>query len=158
MSTISIFIQKYYPNEANIIWRQLLQYKTRTGVFSLDLVWNAVDEVDLIAWWEGDFKESASELCKVASRILNIPSSSAAAERNCNYKLTCPKLESKDLMDAELRFNSRPSDEINKFELLDPDSDEYKELVESNSENETVELSESEIESATESDIDDESK
>ncbi|CAG8714010.1 24876_t:CDS:2 [Gigaspora rosea] len=135
MSTISTFIQKYYPNEADIIWRQLLQYKTRTGVFSLDLAWNAVDEVDPIACWEGNFKESASELCKVAFRILNIPSSSAAAEQNC-----------------------RPSDEINKFELLDPDSDEYEELVESNSKNETVELSESEIESATESDIDDESE
>ncbi|CAG8789005.1 26163_t:CDS:2, partial [Gigaspora rosea] len=151
----------------------------------LDLAWNAVDEVDPIAWWEGNFKESASELCKVASRILNIPSSSAAAKRNwsnfsyiydkkrsrltlprilklvyiySNYKLTRPKSESKDLMEAVLRFNSRPSDEINKFELLDPDSDEYEELVESNSENETVELSESEIESATESDIDDESE
>ncbi|CAG8749868.1 10712_t:CDS:1 [Gigaspora rosea] len=185
MSTILTFIQKYYPNEADIIWRQLLQYKTQTGVFSLDFAWNAVDEVDPIAWWEGNFKESASEQCKVASRILNIPSSSAAAERNwsnfsyihdkkrsrltlprvlklvyiySNYKLTRPKSESKDLIEAVLCFNSRPSDEINKFELLDPDSDEYEELVESNSENETVELSESEIESATESDIDDESE
>ncbi|CAG8772660.1 46533_t:CDS:2, partial [Gigaspora margarita] len=123
--TISMFIQKYYLNKADIIWRQLLQYKTRT-------VWNAVDEVDLIAWWKGNFKESASELCKVASRILNIPSLSAAA--------------------------NKPSNKINKFELLDPDSDEYEKLVESNSEIETVELSESEIESATESDMDNESE
>ncbi|CAG8849464.1 7928_t:CDS:2, partial [Gigaspora margarita] len=127
MSTISTFIQKYYPNKADIIWQQLLQYKTRT--------------------------ELASELCKVTFRILNILSSSAVAD---NYKLTRPKLESKNLIEAVLHFNSRPNNEINKFKLLDPDSDEYEKLVESNSEIETVDLSELEIESATESDMDDE--
>ncbi|CAG8856266.1 4078_t:CDS:2, partial [Gigaspora margarita] len=83
ISTYNVaFIQKYYPDKADIIWRQLLQYKTRTGVFNLKLAWSTIYEVDLIAWWEGNFKESSSELCKVATQVLNIPSSLAAAERN----------------------------------------------------------------------------
>ncbi|CAG8823940.1 37800_t:CDS:2, partial [Gigaspora margarita] len=47
----------------------------------------------------------------------------------------------------------RPSDKINKFKLLDPNSDKYKKLVKSNSKNKTVELSKSEIEFATEKPI-----
>ncbi|CAG8845855.1 24679_t:CDS:1, partial [Gigaspora margarita] len=66
--------------------------------------------------------------------------------------------ESKDQIEVVLCFNSRPIDKINKFELLDPDSNKYEKLVESNSKNETVKLFESKIKSATESDIDNESE
>ncbi|CAG8786666.1 23969_t:CDS:1, partial [Gigaspora rosea] len=41
---------------------------------------NTIDNVNLIAWWQGNFGESASKLCKVASRILTIPLLSAASE------------------------------------------------------------------------------
>ena len=82
MSIISNFIQRYYPNNANIIWQQLTEYKTKTGTFDLKLAWETVDKVDPIAWWKGNFETSAPELCKVAVRILSIPSSSAASERN----------------------------------------------------------------------------
>ncbi|CAG8691933.1 13564_t:CDS:2, partial [Gigaspora margarita] len=46
ISTNSKFIQQYYPDEANIIWQQLLQYKTKTGIFDFNLAWNAIDELD----------------------------------------------------------------------------------------------------------------
>ncbi|CAG8579805.1 8623_t:CDS:1, partial [Gigaspora margarita] len=169
----------YYPNEADTIWQQLLQYKTRTGIFNLSLAWKAVNEVDLVAWWEGNFKESSPELCKVASRILTIPSFSAAAERNwsnfsyihdkkrsqltlprvlklvyiySNYKLTCLKLESSNITKAVKHFNNRPSSENNQFELLDPSSDDEESSgneLIEDDENEIVELSESEIELTT---------
>jgi hAT family C-terminal dimerisation region len=66
----------------NIIWQQLIKYKTKTGTFDLQLAWKTVDKIDSIAWWKGNFEASAPELCKVAVRILSIPSSSAASERN----------------------------------------------------------------------------
>ncbi|CAG8841410.1 23221_t:CDS:1, partial [Gigaspora margarita] len=52
----------------------------------------------------------------------------------------------------------RPSNRINKFKLLDPDSNKYEKLVENNSKNETVKLYKLEIKSATKSDIDNKSK
>ncbi|CAG8615369.1 10708_t:CDS:2 [Gigaspora rosea] len=114
MSNISIFIQKYYPNEADTIWQQLLQYKTQTEIFNLSLAWNAVN------------KESSPELCKVASRILTIPSFSAAAERNLSnfFYIHDKKRKSSDITEAVERFNNRPSSENNQFELLDPSSDD----------------------------------
>ncbi|CAG8719460.1 25422_t:CDS:2 [Gigaspora rosea] len=154
MSTISAFIQKYYPNKADIIWRQLLQYKTRTSVFNLKLAWSAVYKIDLIAWWEGNFKESSLELYEVASRVLNILTS--------NYKLLCPRLESSDITKAVIRFNNRPDNQNNNFELLDPDSDDNEssedDLIESNNESKSIESSESETELETEDDIDSENE
>jgi len=44
------------------------------------LAWNTINEVDSVAWWKENFKISAPELCKMAIRILMIPSSSAASE------------------------------------------------------------------------------
>ena len=82
MSIISQFVQQYYSSNADIIWQQLIEYKTQTGVFNFPLAWNTVDKVNPIAWWKGNFATSAPELCKVAVRILSIPSSSAASERN----------------------------------------------------------------------------
>ncbi|CAG8837751.1 31584_t:CDS:1, partial [Gigaspora margarita] len=161
---------------------------TRTGIFNLSLAWNAVNEVDLVAWWEGNFKESLPELCKVASRILTIPLSSAATERNwsnffyihdkkrswltpprvlklvyiySNYKLTCSKLESSDMTKAVEHFNNRPSSENNQFELLDPSSDDEENSENElieDDENEIVESSESEIELTTKNDTDSESE
>ncbi|CAG8698898.1 22566_t:CDS:2, partial [Gigaspora rosea] len=192
MPTISKFIQQYDPDKANIIWQQLLQYKTKTGIFDFNLAWNAIDELDPVSWRKGNFEKSAPELCKDTLRILTIPSSSAASERNwsnfsyihdkkrcqltlqrvlklvyiyTNYKLSCPKLKSSNMMEATVCFNSRPS-ESHKFELLDPNNgnksseDELAEsskgeLAENNEEDED-ELSESEIELLTESDIDSE--
>jgi hypothetical protein len=82
MSIISDFIVKYYPNKAEIIYTQILQYKSQTGLFQNQLAWKTVNTVDPITWWRGNFGSSSSELCKLACRILTIPTSSAASERN----------------------------------------------------------------------------
>ncbi|CAG8584884.1 18644_t:CDS:2, partial [Gigaspora rosea] len=123
------------------------------STFIQNLAWNAVNEVDLVAWWKGNFKESLPELCNVASRILTIPSSSAAAERNwSNFSYIHDKKRSR---------LTPPRRENNQFELLDPSSDDEEssrnELIEDD-EDEIVESSESEIESTTENDTDSESK
>lgn len=165
MSRISKFIQQYYSNEATIIWQQLTEYKTCTGTFDLPLAWNTINNIDPVAWWRGNFEISAPELCKVAVRILEIPSSSAASERNwstfsyihdkkrnrltnervmklvyiySNYKLTRPRQESLDVMEAAIRFNNRSISEdtrLGNHDFLDPDisnipDDEYEELSE----------------------------
>ncbi|CAB4430829.1 unnamed protein product [Rhizophagus irregularis] len=122
---------------------------TKTGAFDLKLAWKTVGKVDPITWWKGNFETSAPELCKVAVRILAIPSSSAASERNwsnfsyihekkrnrltdervlklvyiySNYKLNCPRQESTDTMEAVIRFNNRPIQQNLKddVDLLDP--------------------------------------
>ncbi|CAG8756910.1 11582_t:CDS:2, partial [Gigaspora margarita] len=106
---------------------------------------------------EKNLKESSSKLCKVVSRILTIPSSLAATERNCNYKLTCSKLESSDMTEAVKHFNNRPSSKNNQFELLDPSSDDEEssrnKLIDDDK-NKIVESSESEIELTTENNTD----
>ncbi|CAG8846419.1 5440_t:CDS:2, partial [Gigaspora margarita] len=116
---------------------------TRTGIFNLSLAWNAVNEVDPVAWWEGNFKKSSPELYKVASRILTILSSSAATERNWSnfsYIHNKKKLESSDMTEAVECFNNRPSSENNQFELLNPSSND-----EESSRNELIEDDENEI-------------
>ncbi|CAG8520718.1 44312_t:CDS:1, partial [Gigaspora margarita] len=150
-----------------------------------DLKWPTLD---LVAWWEGNFKESSPELYKVASRILTIPLSLAAAERNwsnfsyihdkkrsrltpprvlklvyiySNYKLTFSKLESSDMTEAVEHFNNRPSSENNQFKLLDSNSDDEESSgnkLIEDDENEIVESSKSEIELITENDTDSESE
>ncbi|CAG8812923.1 37787_t:CDS:2, partial [Gigaspora margarita] len=123
MLTISTFIQRYYSEEANIIWQQLLQYKTQTE----------------------NFEAAAPELYKVALRILTIPSSSAASERNwSNFSYIHDKKQNQPCKN-------------HKFELLDSDNNDESsedELIESNNNNEDIELSESEIELLSESDVD----
>ncbi|CAJ0880722.1 17967_t:CDS:2 [Entrophospora sp. SA101] len=43
----------------------------------------STNNVDLLIWWKGNFGAVAPELTKVVARVLSIPTSSAAAERNC---------------------------------------------------------------------------
>ena len=82
MNTISQFVEKYYSEDLITIWQQLTQYKTKSGIFLDQLVWTTVNEVDLVVWQNANFKESATKLSNMAARILSIPMSSAAAERN----------------------------------------------------------------------------
>ena len=82
MSKISQFIQKYYSDNAVIIWTQILNYKGKNGVFANKLAWETAGKVDPITWWYGNFSDSAPELTQVAKKVLSIPTSSAASERN----------------------------------------------------------------------------
>ena len=82
MNTISLFIQKYYSDDAATIWTQILNYKEKNGVFANKLAWETAGKIDPVTWWCGNFSDSAPELTQVAKKILSIPTSSAASERN----------------------------------------------------------------------------
>jgi hypothetical protein len=82
MDRISQFIQKYYSDNAVIIWTQILNYRRKNGVFANKLAWETSDNVDPITWWSGNFSDSAPELTQVAKKVLSIPTSSAVSERN----------------------------------------------------------------------------
>ncbi|RGB43705.1 hypothetical protein C1646_680174 [Rhizophagus diaphanus] len=74
MDRISQFIQKYYSDNAVIIWTQILNYRRKTGVFVNKLAWETSDNIDPITWL-----------------VLSISTSSVASERNCNYRLQMPQ-------------------------------------------------------------------
>lgn len=81
---VSEFISKYYPSNSAIIWNQLVRYKARDGVFSSPLIWDSqsLSELTPTTWWKGNFSSVAYDLCQMAIRVLTIPTSSAASERN----------------------------------------------------------------------------
>ncbi|CAJ0882381.1 8888_t:CDS:2 [Entrophospora sp. SA101] len=54
----------------------------RSGIFGNSLAWLSTNNVDLLTWWKGNFGAVIPELTKVAVRVLSIPTSSAAVERN----------------------------------------------------------------------------
>ena len=81
MDKISQFI-KFYSNDATIIGTQLLHYREKSGIFANKLAWETAGKVDPITWWNGNFIDSAPELTQMAKRVLSIPTSSAASERN----------------------------------------------------------------------------
>ncbi|GBB95101.1 hypothetical protein RclHR1_24790001 [Rhizophagus clarus] len=82
MNKISLFIQKYYSDNAVIIWTQILNYKEKNRVFANKLAWETAGKIDPVTWWCGNFSDSAPELTQVAKKVLSIPTSSAASERN----------------------------------------------------------------------------
>ncbi|CAG8445324.1 10092_t:CDS:2 [Scutellospora calospora] len=82
MTTVSDFIEKYYPKTCTKIYSQLLEYLAYTGPFNNNMAWETVNTTDQITWWTGNFLYSAPELTQFAKRILMIPTSSAASERN----------------------------------------------------------------------------
>ncbi|CAG8489323.1 7881_t:CDS:2 [Scutellospora calospora] len=143
-SIISKFVQEYYPQNATKIWSSITEYKTKSGVFNQELAWKTVYQVEPIAWWEANFLSTALYLAKMAIRILSIPSSSAASERNwsafahiqnkkrnrltsewlsklvyiyCNYHLNLPYLESANTIASRTRVESYSFDEINESEI-----------------------------------------
>ena len=82
MLIISDFLEQYYLDDAEEIYTQILQYKSQTGPFQNQLAWKTVNKVDSITWWNSNFKTLASKLCKLAQRILTIPTSSVSSEQN----------------------------------------------------------------------------
>ena len=82
MTTVSDFINKYYPKTCTKIYSQLLEYINHSGPFNNSMAWEIVNNVDQITWWSANFSYSAPELTEFAKRILTIPTSSAASERN----------------------------------------------------------------------------
>ncbi|CAG8747879.1 10660_t:CDS:2, partial [Gigaspora rosea] len=93
-SIISIFVQQYYPQNATKIWSSITEYKTKSGIFNQELIWNTVYQVEPTAWWEANFLSSAPHLAKMAIQILSIPSSSAASEQSVSTIASCTHVES----------------------------------------------------------------
>jgi len=61
---------------------ELAEFSSRRGFFSMEFLWSALESPTLAAstWWTGLCKHT--ELSKVASRILELPATSAACERS----------------------------------------------------------------------------
>ncbi|XP_065670247.1 uncharacterized protein LOC136088936 [Hydra vulgaris] len=66
-------------NEEIMIF-DLANYQSKGGTFSKPFIWTTVGITQPINWWKGLC--SFTELSKVASRILQLPASSAACERS----------------------------------------------------------------------------
>ncbi|CAB5208052.1 unnamed protein product [Rhizophagus irregularis] len=87
---LSKVVDWYYNQlESSVLFRQcsnyliqILNYKEKNGVFVNKLAWETAGKVDPITWWCGNFSYSAPELTQVAKKVLSIPTSSAASERN----------------------------------------------------------------------------
>ena len=63
-----------------IMMSDLAKYQSKGGVFSKPFIWTAVGITQPINWWKG--LSCFTKLSKVASRILQLPASSAACERS----------------------------------------------------------------------------
>ncbi|CAG8802724.1 3193_t:CDS:1, partial [Racocetra fulgida] len=48
MSVISDFLEQYYLDNAEIIYIQILQYKSQTGLFQNQLAWRTIKNIDSI--------------------------------------------------------------------------------------------------------------
>lgn len=58
----------------------LAQFRTKTGFFSRNSLWDSVNSTHPVIWWQGLC--TSQPLMPIASRILNGPPSSASSERN----------------------------------------------------------------------------
>ncbi|CAJ0634635.1 14535_t:CDS:2, partial [Entrophospora sp. SA101] len=117
MHKISQFIQKFYSNDAMIIWTQLLHYREKSGIFANQLAWKTVGKVVPITWCSGNFIDSAPELTQMAKCVLSIPTSSAASERNWPaFAYIYDKKQNQLTLDCVLKL----SEELDK-NLLDGD-------------------------------------
>jgi hypothetical protein len=157
MTLLSNFIIKYYPNDSIKIWEQFLQYKARSGIFGNSLAWVSINNVDLLTWWKGNFGAVAPELTKVAVRVLSIPTSSAAAERNWStFSYIHDKKRNKLTNDRIFKlvyiyFNNKlKTPKISKVTNVDEDIDDSDGTVD----DDTVDDSDDNVDNVDNSDID----
>ena len=68
-------------DDRTVVFAQLMQYRTRTGLFESRSLWSVADStiVAPTTWWRSFSR--ASELSALAIRVLEIPLSSASIER-----------------------------------------------------------------------------
>ncbi|CAH1736275.1 unnamed protein product [Aphis gossypii] len=73
-------VARYTDNidEATVL-AEFAQYKVKEGLWSKEFVWNTVNKVSATTWWNGLC--SSSQLSKIATKILQLPPTSAACER-----------------------------------------------------------------------------
>ncbi|CAG8808094.1 23484_t:CDS:2, partial [Cetraspora pellucida] len=135
MLIITQFVQKYYSDNANIIWQQLIKYKTEVG----------------------NFETLAPELCKVATQILAIPSSLAASEHNWSafYYIQEKKrarLTNEQILKLVYIYSNYKLTYIELLDLMkDDSSDLYKEILLENESKELFKLDAKKTNSETDS-------
>jgi hypothetical protein len=59
---------------------ELAEFRAKTGLWTEGGVWHAVQHTTPATWWRGLCPNKA--LSKIACRVLSLPATSAAAERN----------------------------------------------------------------------------
>lgn len=66
--------------DATQIVAELADYRSKTNLFSKPFIWSAVHKTSPSSWWNGIC--CSTQLSRVASNILQLPSSSASVERS----------------------------------------------------------------------------
>ena len=64
--------------------REMLEYQSKLGVFSLNVLWSDEATKDPITWWSA-LRNEVPVLSEFAAKLMSIPASSAAAERNWSH-------------------------------------------------------------------------
>src|SRR5437868_1547018 len=81
-SMIADKISKYVDQDlSSQLAEELLSYNNKTGPFSLSMFWKPEATKDPINWWNG-FQPEVPILGKLAAKLMSIPASNAASERN----------------------------------------------------------------------------
>ena len=66
--------------DESVIMGEIADYRTKQKIFRKAFIWSAIKHTSTTAWWTGLC--GSTELSKLATRILNLPSTSAAVERS----------------------------------------------------------------------------
>ena len=80
MVDLRTFLGNKEKEDFPVLWSQLLQYRAHTGVFASRIIWEDANLVDGLTWWKCH-GNGAPQIQKLAIKVFNIPTSSAASER-----------------------------------------------------------------------------
>lgn len=75
---INNFVMNSYDLNDEECLTELINFKTKEGLYSKNFIWKIVSKLEPIIWW----KTFNSSLSKLSQKILSIPVSSAATERS----------------------------------------------------------------------------
>jgi hypothetical protein len=64
--------------------REMLEYQSKSGVFNLNVLWSDEATKNPTTWWSA-LKNEVPVLSELAAKLMSIPASSAAAERNWSH-------------------------------------------------------------------------
>lgn len=133
-------ISKYVNQDSSgQLAEELLNYNNKTGPFSLSMFWKTEATKNPINWWNG-LQSEAPILGKLATKLMSIPASSAASERNwSNFgfiqnikrnRLTNERTFKLVSIYANLRLiNGQKLDDIIEDQDQDQESEEQNEII-----------------------------
>ena len=70
--------------DEDVVVSELAEYSSKKGFFSLEFLWVSNNTITPSTWWLGLCKHT--QLSKVASRIMDLPATSAACERSFSFQ------------------------------------------------------------------------